>query len=208
MPSTTLSELRAPRKLVENRISFAGPDSELSIYDTYQNASRVGLEAGELLCCGMIHGRKIMQATEQVFLPHESFIMAPGQHVEIDFPDASLKSPTTCLTIEIAREKVEAIAERLSDICVGLAQAWQGGPPVLHTSHTTETQNLLTRLTTLFTENHPDRDVMVELGVSELIVRMLRQQGREFLLNYSRKVPDACGISLSGKKSCPAAGYR
>ena len=47
------------------------------------------------------------RSPEQTFLPHESFIMAPGERVEIDFPDATIGSPTSCLTIEIAKEKAK-----------------------------------------------------------------------------------------------------
>lgn len=201
MHSAVLSELRKPRKLVENRVSFAGPDAELSIYDTYSDVSRVGLDADQLLYCGMVTGRKIMHDAhhpgEQLFLPHESFIMAPGEYVEIDFPEATMQAPTTCLTIEIAKEKVEQISSRLSDLCpleTG-PEGWHYNAQILHTHHTTATQHLLKRLVSFFTENHPDRDVMVDLGVTELIIRMLRHQERDILLNYCSKTPDASGVT-------------
>jgi len=203
MRSIELDELRRPQKLVENRISFAGPDSELSIYDTYYAASRVGLDADQLLYCGMVTGRKIMHdayhPTEQLFLPHESFVMAPGEHVEIDFPDATIQSPTTCLTIEISKEKVEKISERISDLCPleSGPEGWQYDTQILHTHHTAATQHLLKRLVSFFTENHPDRNVMVDLGVTELIIRMLRNQGRGILINYCRDRPDASGITTA-----------
>lgn len=196
-----LNELRTPQKLVENRVSFAGPNSELSIYDTYNSASRVGLSADQLLYCGMVTGRKVMhdshRSGDQLFLPHESFVMAPGEYVEIDFPDATLQTPTTCLTIEIAKEKVESISERMTDLCPleSGPEGWQYNAQILHTHHTTATQSLLKRMVALFTENHPDRDAMVELSVTELIIRMLRNQERQFLLEYSKKMPDASGIT-------------
>lgn len=203
MRSIDLNELRTPQKLVENRVSFAGPDSELSIYDTYDAASRVGLNADQLLYCGMVTGRKIMHDThhsdDQLFLPHESFVMAPGEYVEIDFPDATIQSPTTCLTIEIAREKVESISERMSDLCPleSGPEGWQYSTQILHAQHTSVTQHLLKRMVSLFTENHPDRDALVELGVTELIIRMLRNQERQFLLEHCRKTPDASGITAA-----------
>jgi len=201
MRSIALNALRKPKNLVENRVSFTGSDSELSIYDTYDAASRVGLNADQLLYCGMVSGRKIMHDThdsgDQIFLPHESFIMAPGEYVEIDFPDASVQSPTTCLTIEIAKEKVESISERMSDLCPieSGPEGWQYSTQILHAQHTSATQHLLKRMVSLFTENHPDRNAMLELGISELIIRMLRNQERQFLLDYCRKTPDASGIT-------------
>ena len=200
MATQKISQLRAPRVLIENKISFAGPDSEVSIYDTYEAASRVRLDAGELLFCGMVTGRKIMHTTGtesidkgQVFLPHESFVMAPGGVVEIDFPDATLKNPTTCLTVEISKERVSGINDRLNESLpmLELADQWQVREPVLHTHHSSETQRLLTRLTTLFTENHPDRDILIDLNISELIIRMLRHKTRDFLLAYCSNDPEA-----------------
>ncbi len=200
MTTQKTSQLRAPRVLIENKISFAGPDSEVSIYDTYEAASRVRLDAGELLFCGMVSGRKIMHTTGtesidkgQVFLPHESFVMAPGGVVEIDFPDATLKNPTTCLTVEISKERVSNINDRLNESLpmLELADQWQVREPVLHTHHSSETQRLLTRLTTLFTENHPDRDILIDLNISELIIRMLRHKTRDFLLAYCSNDPEA-----------------
>ncbi len=54
MKRNKLKKLRTPKKLIENRISFAGQNSEVSLYDTYEAASRVRLDSGELLFCGMI----------------------------------------------------------------------------------------------------------------------------------------------------------
>jgi len=200
MATQNVSQLRTPRVLIENKTSFSGPDSEVSIYDTYKAASRVRLDAGELLFCGMVTGRKIMHATGtdsmakgQDFLPHESFVMAPGGIVEIDFPDATPSTPTTCLTVEISKEKVNRINDRLNDSLpmLELADQWKMRMPVLHTHHSTETQRLLTRLTKLFIENHPDRDILIDLNISELIIRMLRHKTRDFLLAYCSNDPEA-----------------
>lgn len=201
MRTIALDELRIPQKLVENRVSFAGSNSELSIYDTYDSASRVGLNADQLLYCGMVSGRKVMHdnynSDGQVFLPHESFVMAPGEYVEIDFPDATIQTPTTCLTVEIAKEKIDFISEKMADLYPldSGSEAWQYNSKTLHIHHTTSTQYLLNRMVSLFTENHPDRDAMVELSVSELIIRMLRNQERQFLLDFSKKLPDNSGIT-------------
>lgn len=189
--------------LVENKLSFAGPESELSIYDTYRAASDVGLDADQLMYCGMIHGKKVMHGFEkaqgQVFLPHESFVIPPGGHVDIDFPEACEERPTTCLTIEISRQRVEQLSERMRDLTrLGdLDHDWAYEPKIIHTHHTSETQALLEKLVALFTQNHPDKELMVDLGVSELVIRLLREQGRKMLLNYCRWAPDASGITAA-----------
>lgn len=195
-----LGKMRTPQKLIENKVSFAGDSSEVSIYDTYEAASRVRLDADELLFCGMISGRKIMRhpddaasAPGTVFLPHESFVVAPGEAVDIDFPDACPEKPTTCLTVEISRDKVSQVSDRLIESLAmpEVAAQWQFGNPVLHTHHNGDTQRLLNRLIKLFMENHPDRDLLIELNVSELIVRLLRHKTRDFLLTWCSRDPEA-----------------
>ncbi|MCK7596456.1 AraC family transcriptional regulator [Microbulbifer sp. CAU 1566] len=192
-----------PRELVENRVSFAGPSSELSVYDTYLPAERVGLCSGELLYCGMISGRKIMHGAKNYraeFVPQESFVMSPGEQVFIDFPDARLETPTSCLTIEIARERVETICAKLNGVAAVQPEFedWRYRPDTLiHTQHSQATQALLQRLVTTFTENSSDRDLLVDLGVSELVVRMLREQMRTFLLQVCENNPEVNGLGAA-----------
>jgi len=200
------SKRHAKRQLlVENKVSFQGPESELSIYDTYRSASRVGLGADQLLFCGMVTGKKVMhniysgQEQNQIFLPHESYVMSPGEYVEIDFPEANEQDPTTCLTIEISKQRIETVSEKMRDITLldGLQHDWEPQSHIFHTHHTSDTQQLLEKLVSLFTQNNPDKEMMVDLGVSELVIRLLRQQGREQLLSYCRQQPDASGITAA-----------
>lgn len=201
--SFTLHKRRQTRHLlIENKVSFGGPDTELSIYDTYQRVNGVGLDADQLLFCGMVSGKKIMHdqtSHTELFLPHESYVMPPGESVDIDFPEADEQRPTTCLTIEISRERVTSIAERLQQqVTLDVPQHhWDYHPRILHKHHTRDTQHLLERLVGLYTQNSPERDIMVDLGISELVTRMLREQGRDVLMQYSQRYPDASGLTAA-----------
>ncbi|RMF19402.1 MAG: helix-turn-helix domain-containing protein [Gammaproteobacteria bacterium] len=194
---------RPVRTLVENRVSFGGPNAELSIYDTWLPASRVGLQAGEVLYCGMVTGRKVLHCPDRGilhFLPHESFVMAPGTQVAIDFPDADPSSPTTCLTIEITRERVAQLCDHLNHTrpLEPVLEGWQyRDVPYLLTSHTSATEALIRRMLDVFTESDPDRDVLIDLGISELVVRMLQLQTRDLLMQVCDATPDASGLTAA-----------
>jgi len=210
-PVNQLSRLNQPRKLIENRVSFAGPQAELSIYDTYQAAEKVELRSEALMYCGMIQGKKVIrgrnyqndqreQRYEIEFLPHESFVLAPSTAIEIDFPDAKMSKPTRCLTVEIEADRISRIAKTLhqgGELGVERFDCHGDQSSVFHTCHTEGTQLLLERLFRSFTENDPDRDLAIDFGVSELVTRMLRHQGREFLLNNARQNPEQNGIQAS-----------
>lgn len=184
------------KQLVENRTLYEQHEVSLSVYDTYAQAERVQLQADELLYCGMITGKKIMHdqvAGAQLFLPHESFVMRAGEVVEIDFPEATLEQPTTCLALSISEQ-------RLRQVCDQLEQAWSVMPATqqtlpnqacLHIAHGEATQRLLTRIVESFVSRDQDRDLVLKFGMTELLTRMLRQQGRQFLLSCTRIDPTA-----------------
>ena len=202
MISQHITEKRAsPQILVENKITFAGPDSELSIYDTYEQAERVQLKSDQLLFCAMVSGKKVMHSNfdqfNSEFLPHESFIMAPKSVVEIDFPTAQLAKPTTCLAIEISTERINQVAQSLNEK-LPLNSAfghWHYENKLVHTHHNSHTQDLLNRIVQIYGENHQDRSAMIALAVSELTIRLLRHQTRDFMLSYCHQQPDSNGLT-------------
>ncbi len=189
------------KTLVENRVLYESYDVDLSIYDTYEPAEKITLTAEEILYCGMISGKKTLNGNKQFkadFLPHESFVMAPGESIEIDFPDAKLSAPTSCLTLSISREKLRNVCDKLNHITLPAKQMddWHyNDAQVLHTFHTEATQNLIIRMAHSFLNDDADRDLVLNLGVTELLTRMLRQQGREFLQQCAKKDPTMNGIS-------------
>ncbi|WP_022953448.1 helix-turn-helix domain-containing protein [Leucothrix mucor] len=205
MELSHIQEMRRPKNLVENRTSFVGPESVVSVYDTYLPESLVRLDADQLMYCGMVSGKKVMHSplmSDQVFLPHESYVLAPGEAVHIDFPEAEIGNPTTCLTVEISREKVLDVTERLFDkgaIKLSSEDTWSKSGAVLHTHHCAATQRLLARIVNLFTENHPDRDMLIDFNISELLIRMLRDQERGFLLSHSLQTPDYSSLTVALK---------
>ena len=144
--------------LIENKVTFAADNSELSIYDTYQRAQKVALHSKELLFCAMLSGKKVMHVESsqyhKAFLPHESFVLAPEQGVLIDFPQASMHAPTTCLAIEISKDKINAVANALN---MQQSFAHDGGlfeyvPQLVHSQHNSQTQQLLERMVHLFND--------------------------------------------------------
>lgn len=182
-------------RLVENKVSFAATDAELSVYDTYEPSHGVKLAASEVLFCAMISGKKVMHVDDcnyhQAFLPQQSFVLAPQQAVYIDFPEASLQSPTSCLAIEISRDKIAQVSERMRRHDDDLIHYQD---TLVHTEHNWQTQHCLSRLLHLFTENDPNRSYFIDLAMEELIARLLQQQSRDLLLTAAQQSPDRSGL--------------
>jgi AraC-like DNA-binding protein len=186
--------------LIENKVTFAADNSELSIYDTYESAQKVALHSDELLFCAMLSGKKIMHVDSSqyhnAFLPHESFVIAPKQKVLIDFPQASLNTPTTCLAIEISKDKISAVSEALNmQQRIASDALFEYTPDLVHTKHNAQTQQLLERMVHLFSEQGAERHYLIDLSLNELITRLLQQQSRDLLLASSQT------LQLKGKIS-------
>jgi len=190
-----------PKVLVENKISFDGPQSQLSIYDTFEKATKVELRSDQPLFCAMISGKKVMHSSDDNyhsdFMPHESFVMAPNQTVEIDFPVAQLSQPTRCLAIEISTDRIQQIADQLNHHQQRNKEFghWHYQPQIVHTHHNAQTQALLQRMTHIFSENHQDRSYMIDLAVNELTTRLLRQQSRELMMSFCIENSDHSGMA-------------
>lgn len=195
-----LQALQNPCDLIENKTSFAGPHSELSIYDTFAVADRVGLHSPELLYCGMLSGKKVLHCRSTyraAFLPNESFVLAPGERVEIDFPEATLNSPTTCLTVAISEQRIQEVCAKLNGEAplIGTLGEWHyRSERLFHTSHGRHVQALLERLLGLYTQDEYERNTLIDLGVSELLVRLLSHQTRDFLLHHCANDPESNGL--------------
>ncbi len=182
----------APTDLVENRVTFGAEGAAFSVYDTVRPAERVPLAAPNPLYCGMVTGRKVVHTARGAaipFVPLESLVVPTGETIEIDFPGASDDAPTQCLTIEIDRARVHRVAARLNESAprADASGDWRySDDAVCHFVNTPGIEHTVRQLVGLFVEDAPDKDVLIDLGVQELVVRMLRVEARRLLLEESR----------------------
>lgn len=196
----SLSKLRTePDRLIENRISYDSPNAILSVYDTFEKCHDVSLDSDEFTFCGMLAGKKVLHVgSKQIdFMPKQSFVMSPGSQIKIDFPTASYDKPTTCIAISISRKQIKAISDQLNLHSISHQELHKDGLNLqdhLHEALNLQTQSLLQRLIQLFSEQDENRSALIELGISELIIRMLSQQSRNFLLSQLTDDPEKTGI--------------
>jgi AraC family transcriptional regulator len=182
---------RPPQHLVENRTTFGAEHAEFAVYDTFSPTERVALRASNPLYCGMVTGKKVVHTAggEAIpFLPEESLVVPSGQTIHIDFPGASEARPTKCLTIEIDRQRVHRLVDRLNEVAPRLPESgpWvYADASVCHFTNSHGIEQTVHQLVGVFVEGHPDRDLLIDFGVQELVIRMLRVEARRLLLDGS-----------------------
>jgi len=174
--------------LVENRTVYSSENSELNIFETYQAAEKVHLKFDVPIIASMLTGKKIMHLDGMPafdFFPGESVVLPPSQEMVIDFPLATLESPTQCLALAIEPAKIsETIREFEGLVTVGNEQKFNLDFDVSssHLDHNKDIDYLVGRLLTTFTNNSKSKDVLVDLMIKELIVRLLQTKAKQNIL--------------------------
>lgn len=175
--------------LVENRTSFGGNDLQFSVYDTYESVFGVALRSEHPMYCGMITGKKVIHLPDAAaepfeFLPGESLVVPALETIHIDFPESD-REPTKCITLEIDPDKVRDMVARINE---EMPRSPESGPWAAdrldhcHFRNSAGIDRVVRSLVTLFAEDVPHRDVLVDLNASELVVRMLQTESRKLLL--------------------------
>ncbi len=203
MNSVFYAHQTTPQKLVENRTSYAGNDAVFSVYDTYEIANRVELHASSPMYCGMISGKKVIHSGDETpfdFVPSESLVLPPNQSIYIDFPDAKMDEPTKCITVELPLSRVNDIVARMNDMIPRSRQSgdWEyDSKQSVHFKNTGSVDLLIRKLFYIFTEEHKQRDLLVDLNTSELIVHMLQTESRAILLKNYREHVTRSGLAAA-----------
>lgn len=196
-------EKNPPQQLVENRTSYAGKEAVFSVYDTYQEAHMVELKSDSPMYCGMISGKKVIHSGDEKpfeFIPSESLVLPPETTIHIDFPDAKLNEPTKCITVELPLSRIDDIVARMNDKLPRSKTSgeWEyDASASVHFSNTQSVDLLIRKLFHIFTEEHKQKDLLVEMNTSELIVHMLQTESRNLLLKNYRKHVTKSGLAAA-----------
>lgn len=194
---------RLPEKLVENRTSYAGHEAMFSIYDTYEQASRVELHAPSVMYCGMITGKKVVHTGDHQpfdFLPGQSLVLHPRQTIHIDFPEARHQQPTSCITLEIPVEKIKQVMSYMNETRPRLEEhgSWRYDEArFLHFDNTRAVDMVIAKLAHLFTGEHEARDMLTDLNTTELIIHLLQTTSRKFLTEIVSRNENVSGLAAA-----------
>ncbi|GHC47274.1 AraC family transcriptional regulator [Ulvibacter litoralis] len=193
----SLSKHKESRKiltLVENRTTYNAEYSELNIFETHKVADKISLTFDFPVIASMLTGKKIMHLKDLPqfdFLPGESVVMPAYEEMVIDFPIATKESPTQCLALGIDPQKINEVAFKFNqqveienennkwNLQEGLAS---------HLTNQVEVNYLIERLVTTFTHNTASKDVLLDLMIQELIVRLLQTKAKYSILNDSLEI--------------------
>lgn len=186
-----LNHHKSTRKLttlVENRTTYNAEYAELNIYETHAFAEQVSLKFDFPVIASMLTGKKVMhiEGLEAFdFFPGESVVMPTNKEMVIDFPLATQGNPTQCLALGIDASKIDEVAERFNHHVAieNENNHWAIDEIASHLINNVDVNHLVERLVYTFTNNNKSKDVLLDLMIQELIVRLLQTKAKTFILN-------------------------
>lgn len=191
-----LNQHRNNRKLttlVENRTTYNADYAELNIYETHAFAEQVSLTFNFPVIASMLTGKKVMhldgfEAFD--FFPGESVVMPSQKEMIIDFPIATKNSPTQCLALGIDAFKIDEVVEKFNQQVAieNENKDWNLDKTASHLINNTDVNHLIERLTYTFTNNNKSKDVLLDLMIQELIIRLLQTKAKSLIINDPNQV--------------------
>ena len=174
--------------LVENRTTYNADYAELNIYETHKYAEKVALKFDFPIIASMLTGKKIMHIDgipSFDFYPGESVVMPRNKEMIIDFPLAKKDNPTQCLALGIDGTKINEVVGRFNQHVAieNKNNTWSLDKSSSHLTNNKDVNQLIKRLTYTFTNNNTSKDVLLDLMIQELIVRLLQTKAKSILLN-------------------------
>lgn len=176
--------------LVENRTAYSFDMCELNLFETHRTASNVQLTFDHFVLTSMLSGKKVMKLPQKAhfdYFPGESVILPPGETMQIDFPEAKAENPTQCIALTINHDVISKTMDLLNE---HLPKAdswgnWQIDPYLFHLTNNQDLADTINRIVRI-TKNEQGKikDVMVELTLKEMLLRLMQTQARE-IFNHS-----------------------
>ena len=174
--------------MVENRTTYNADYAELNIYETHEYAEKVSLTFDFPVIASMLTGKKVMHIDGLPsfdFFPGESVVMPTNKEMIIDFPLAKANDPTQCLALGIDSDKIDEVVEKFNHHVTIESENnnWKLDDNASHLINNVDVNHLVERLVHTFTNTTSSKDVLLDLMIQELIVRLLQTKAKAFLLN-------------------------
>lgn len=173
--------------MVENRRAFTLNNCELNVFETYQYADNISLCFNDLVITNMVRGKKIMHLYGNEgfsYVPGETVIVPANTTMLIDFPEAKQDNPTQCTALAIDKQQIIDVVNFLNERYprVDRQFSWRFMEREnFHFRNNKEIMNLVEKLIQINTSDQPFKDVLAEMTIHELLIRIMQYQNLSLL---------------------------
>lgn len=188
-----------------NQTIYGGYDLEFTIFDTYNIAKSINRISSNALFCGMLTGKievSLGNAEPIQFLPEQSLVIPPDMPATINILEADPDHPTTCVCIEISKDKIKDIIEKVNEHNPhdpNQEEHLSESKGYIHFSLNKELHILTHQMVDLFHENPSFRDILLDFNIKKLLVRLIHSQARSLLIRHSEWNITSNGLATAVK---------
>lgn len=172
--------------LIENKTTFTINSCELVLYETHDKAKNVHLLFNDFCFTSMLRGRKEMYINNKTemfsYLPGESLIVLPGEEMVIDFPEAD-DTPSQCLALSIDSNFIKQNIDYLNDKLPKEEGSWNIKENLYYLLNSQSLASATQNIIRIMAENNPAKEIMADLALKELFVRLMQTQARQYFEN-------------------------
>lgn len=172
--------------LVENQTKFNLNNCEFSIYETHKSAFDVKLHFDTIAFTAMLQGRKYMKLENKTnyfdYFPGESVLVAPGETMVIDFPDAD-ETPSQCISLSLNPEFIE---NSLNHLNYNFAKAdetssWNLQLDEYFLFNNKSLASATNNIMRIAMDDNSEKDIMADFAIKELLIRLMQTQARSMV---------------------------
>ncbi len=181
---------------VEHKTTFSMEACEFSVFETHRAEKDIRLKFDNLTFTAMLRGKKSMKLDNKTnyfdYLPGESVLVAPGETMVIDFPEAD-EQPSQCITLSLSADYVEETLQFLNLTQQKIAEDnWSLQPEQFYLFNNAPLVAATQNIMRIAMEDNKQKDLMVDFALKELLVRLMQTQGRQLVQSSSfLKKPDS-----------------
>ena len=184
---------------VENQTKFSLNNCEFSIYETHKAAYDVKLHFEHLAFTGMLRGKKWMKLQDKSnyfeYLPGESVLVAPGETMVIDFPDAD-ETPSQCVSLTLNPEFVQESLNHLNFLApkVDDSSQWNISLNEFYLLNSKALASATNNIMRIAMEDDSHKDVIADFALKELLIRLMQTQARNMVEKNTMKSQSRIGF--------------
>lgn len=190
-------QLTAPKKLltdVENRSVYNLNNCELNVFETYRIAEKVELTFHDMVITSMVRGKKVMQLQgidRFDYYPGETVLAPAGSRMYIDFPEAQQTNPTQCIALTLDKRIIASTVDFLNEYYPRATpyENWSISHQVSHLKNNAALADVINKMVNVCTEKNITKDILADLALKELIVRLAQIQHLGQLEGNFKSIP-------------------
>lgn len=185
----TTPELKKENQLlsmVENQTKFNLNNCEFSIYETHRAAFDVKLHFETIAFTAMLRGKKHMKLDNKTnyfdYYPGESVLVAPGETMIIDFPEAD-ETPSQCISLSLNPEFIENSLNHLNYHLpkVDETSQWNIELDEYFLFNNQSLASATNNIMRIAMDDNSQKDIMADFALKELLIRLMQTQARSMV---------------------------